>query len=167
MQKSAVMMVIVGALVAAGIILSFYGSHVITEGLSQKEGQIMPGQSLEITSDIDISASSLGVFVVQVHNPKEGTIHAKVFDPFGAEIISSAIDKESVEKRFDVAASGTYKLLIENTGGEQAQVIAVIGPMPETDKLSLGIIGFYVLIVGLAGIVGVGIYVIRNRRKNP
>lgn len=166
MQKPAVMVVIVGAMVAVGIILSFYGSQVITEGLVQKEGQIMPGQSLELISDIDTSTSSLGVFVVQIHNPKEGSVHVKVFDPFGIEIISSPIDKESVEQRFDVAASGTYKLLIENTGDGQVQVIAAIGPMPSTSKLSLGITGFYVLVVGLVGIVGVGIYTIRKRRKS-
>lgn len=165
MQKPAVMMLIVGALIAVGIILSFYGSQMVTEGLVQKEGQIMPGQSLDLISDIDVSTSSLGVFVVQVHNPKEGAIHAKVFDPFGAEIISSPIDKESVEQRFDVAASGTYKLLIENTGDGQAQIIAAIGPMPSTGKYSLAITGLYVLIVGLVGIIGIGIYTIRKRRK--
>jgi hypothetical protein len=44
-------------------------------------------------------------------------------------------------------------------------MVAVIGPMPDAGKLSFGITGFYILIVGLIGIVGVGIYSIRNRRK--
>lgn len=165
MQKPTAMIAVVGALIATGIVLSFYGSQVITEGLSQKEELVKPGGLLEISSDFDVTTTRLGVYVVQVQNFKEGTIHAKVFDPSGAEIVSTTVDRESFEQRFDVATSGTYKLLVENTGQEQTQMVAVIGPMPDTGKLSFGITGFYILIVGLIGIVGVGIYSIRNRRK--
>ncbi|MGQ0377203.1 MAG: hypothetical protein ACT4OW_06850 [Nitrososphaerota archaeon] len=164
MQKPAIMMAVVGALIATGIVLSFYGSQVITEGLSQKEELVMPGGLLEVSSYIDVT-TNLGVFVVQVQNFKEGAIHAKVFDPLGAEIVSTTVDRESFEQRFDVVTSGTYKLLVENTGQEQTQTVVVIGPMPDTGKLSFGITGFYILILGLIGIVGVGIYSIRNRRK--
>lgn len=165
MQKPVVMMAVIGALIATGIILSFYGSQVITEGLSQKDEMVMAGNSLEIYSDIDVNTTNLGVFVVQVQNFKEESIHTKVFDPLGAELISTTVDRESFEKRFDVTTSGTYKLLVENSGQDQTRIIAVIGPMPDPGKLSFGITGFYVLILGLIGIVGVGIYVIRNRRK--
>ena len=165
MQKPVVMMIVIGALIAAGIVLSFYGSQVITEGLSQKDEMVMTGSSLEIYSDIDVTTTNLGVFVVQVQNFKEVSIHAKVFDPLGAEIISTIVDRESFEKRFDITTSGTYKLLVENTGQDQTRIIAVIGPMPDPGKLSFGITGFYVLILGLIGIVGVGIYAVRNRRK--
>jgi hypothetical protein len=165
MQKPVVMMAVIGVLIAAGIVLSFYGSQVITEGLSQKEEMVMAGSSFEISSDIDMDTTRLGVFVVQVQNFKEGVIHAKVFDPLGAELVSTTVDRESFEKRFDVATSGTYRLLVENAGQDQTQIIAVIGPMPDPEKLSFGITGFYILILGLIGIVGVGIYAVRNRRK--
>lgn len=164
MQKPVVMMAVIGVLIAVGIVLSFYGSQVITEGLSQKEEMVMAGGSFEISSDIDMDTTRLGVFVVQVQNFKEGAIHAKVFDPLGAELVSTTVDRESFEKRFDVATSGTYRL-VENAGQDQTQIIAVIGPMPDPEKLSFGITGFYVLILGLIGIVGVGIYAVRNRRK--
>lgn len=164
MLKPAIMMAVVGALIATGIVLSFYGSQVITEGLSHKEEFVMSGGLLEVSSDIDVAKTSLGVYVVQVQNFKEGSVHAKVFDPLGAEIISTAVDRESFEQRFDVATSGTYKLIVENTG-QETQMVAVIGPMPDSSKLSFGITGFYILILGLIGIVGVGIYSIRNRHK--
>ena len=165
MQKPAIMMSVIGVIIAVGIILSFYGSQVITEELSQKDGLVVSGGLLEVSSDIDVTTTSLGVYVIQVQNFKEGAIHAKIFDPLGAEIVSATVDRESFEQRFDVTTSGTYKLLVENTGQEQTQVVAVIGPMPDTSKLSFGITGFYILIIGLIGIVGVGIYSIRNRRK--
>ena len=165
MQKPVVMMAVIGVLIAIGIVLSFYGSQVITEGLSQKDEMVMAGNSLEIYSDIDVTKTNLGVFVVQVQNFKEGAIHVKVFDPLGAELVSTTVDRESFEKRFDVTTGGTHKLLVENTGQDQTQIIAVIGPMPDPGKLSFGITGFYVLILGLIGIVGVGIYAIRTKRK--
>jgi hypothetical protein len=162
MLKPAIMMSMVGGLIAVGIILSFYGSQVITEGLSQKEELVVSGGSLEVSSNIDASTTNLGVYVIQVQNFKERAIHAKIFDPVGAEIVSTIVDKESFEQRFAVATSGTYKLLVENTGQEQTLVVAVIGPMPDTSKISFGITGFYILIIGLIGIVGVGIYSIKR-----
>src|SRR3989344_3608228 len=113
MQKPVVMMTIIGGLIAAGIVLSFYGSQVITEGLSQKDEIIMAGNSLEIYSDIDVTTTNLGVFVVQVQNFKEGAIHVKVFDPLGAELVSTTVDRESFEKRFDVTTGGTYKSFLK------------------------------------------------------
>jgi hypothetical protein len=120
---------------------------------------------VEVSSDIDATKTNLGVYVVQVQNFKDGFIHAKVFDPLGTEIVSTMVNRESFEQRFDVTTSGTYKLLVENTAQEQTQMVAVIGPMPDATKLSFGITGFYILILGLIGIVGVGVYSIRNRRK--
>ena len=38
--------------------------------------------------------------------------------------------------------------------------------MPDSGTLSVGITGFYLTIVGLIGIIGVGFYAIKNRQKN-
>lgn len=165
MLKPAIMMAVVGIILVSGIVLSFYGTQIIKEGLSQKEELVMSGGLLEISSDIDVTKTSFGVYVIQVQNFKQGSVHAKVFDPLGTEIISTVVDRESFEQRFDVATSGTYKLLVENIGQEQTQMIAAIGPMPYATKLSIGITGLYLSLVCLIGIVGVGIYSIINRRK--
>ena len=45
-------------------------------------------------------------------------------------------------------------------------IVAGLGYMPEAGTLSVGITGFYLVIVGLIGIVGVGFYAVKNRRKN-
>lgn len=166
MKKVTALIALVGGLIAAGIVLSFYGSQIITEDLSQKDAMVRAGDSLEITSDLDFDATNTGVYVVQIQNFEEGAIYAKVFDPLGTEIVSSAIDKESFEERFGITLGGTYRLLIENRGQDDAQIIGVIGPMPDPSKLSLGLTGFYILVVGLIGIVGVGIYAVRNRHKD-
>jgi len=96
---------------------------------------------------------------------KDNEITAKISDPLDYEILSKSFDKGSIEERFEIASEGTYKLIIENLSPEDIQIMGVIGYMPDKGTLSVGIIGFFILIVGLVGIVGVGIYVIRTKRK--
>jgi len=159
-------LIIVAALIGIGIILSFFGSQLITEGLTVGEQNIMPGNSLQVLAELDPSISQNGVYVVQTKNFREGEIIVKILEPMGGEIISKTIDKNSFEDRFEISSFGTYKLFIENLGQEETQVIGVIGHLPDKSKLSLGITGLYVLTAGLVGVVAVGIYAIKNRRKN-
>jgi len=58
-----------------------------------------------------------------------------------------------------------YNLDIENSGSDEIKIIGVIGHMPDNTALSVGVTGFYILLIGLIGIVGVGIYAVKNRRK--
>jgi hypothetical protein len=165
MEKSLIFLICVGSLIGAGIILSFYGAQLTTQNLTVKEDNISPSSSLEITVDLSTSVGKTGVYGILTDNFEEGKISATVYDPVGTPIISKPIDKKSSEDRFEINSSGSYKLVIENSGLEMKHVVAGIGYMPDNTILSVGIIGFYVLIVGLIGIIGIGIYAIRNRRK--
>lgn len=165
MRKPTLLLLIVGLLIAAGIGLSFYGSQIITEGLDSGESTLEPGKTLEIQSKLDPSVTDTGVFVVQIMNFKPSSIEATLYDPYETQIISEKIEKESFEKQFEINNLGQYKLVIQNTGNEKFQVIGVLGHLPDKTKFSVGLIGFYVLLVGLVGIVGVGAYVIKNRKK--
>ncbi len=165
MEKSVVFLVIVGGLLATGIILSFYGAQLTTQDLISNEGIVSLGESFEIQAELDPTKSETGVFVIQVLDFKDNEITAKISDPLDYEILSKSFDKGSIEERFEIASKGTYKLIIENSSPEDIQIMTVIGHMPDKDTLSVGIAGFFILIVGLVGIVGVGIYVIRTKRK--
>ena len=165
MQKPIVYLVIVGALLAAGVFLSFYGAHLSTKDLTVKEDSVLTGDSLNILAELDPSKSNSGVFVVQILDFKEGDLTAKISDPLGYEIVSMHIDSESFEERFEILSKGTYQLEIENSGLEDIKIVGVIGHMPDNTTIYVGITGFYLLIIGLIGIVGVGIYAIRNRRR--
>jgi hypothetical protein len=44
-------------------------------------------------------------------------------------------------------------------------MVGVIGHMPDNTTISVGVAGFYLLIIGLIGIGGVGFYTIRNRHR--
>lgn len=165
MQRSGILFVIVGSIVGAGIILSFYGNQVIFEDLIKGEGQVKFGENLIIPVELDNTETQTGIYAIQIINFKEG-ITAKILDPFDKEIEFSVIDKEVFEGRFNIAVSGTYKLVIENTDEKETKIFGVIGPEPDAGKKSLGFISLYILIIGLIGMVGVAIYAIKNRKKS-
>ena len=165
MQKSATLLALVGGLIAVGIALSFYGSMIITEDLVQGVENIGEGGSFEITAELDPSISTEGVFVVQVMQFQENVVSARITDPFGSQIITKTIDSESYEEQFDITTKGAFTLIVENSG-EFTDVVGVIGHLPDTAKFSVGITGFYLLIIGLIGMGVVGIYVVKNRRRS-
>ena len=165
MQKSGILFVIVGSIVGVGIILSFYGNQVIFEDLNKGEDQVKFGKNLIIPVELDNAETQTGIYAVQIINFKEG-ITAKILDPFDKEIESQLIDDEVFEGRFNIAVSGIYKLVIENTDEKENKVFGVIGPEPDAGKKSLGFISLYILIIGLIGMVGVAIYAIKNRKKS-
>ena len=166
MDRPLVFLLLVGALIAAGIILSFYGSQLTTQNIIVKEENILPDSAVEVSVELDPSIGETGVFAVLLENFEEDTISVSVFDPLGSQIISKIAEKESIEERFEITSGGKYKLEIQNSGLEESKVIVGLGYMPDAATLSIGIIAFILLIVGLIGIVGIGIYSIRNRQKN-
>ena len=154
-----------GILIGAGIILSFYGAQLTTQNLTLKEENLAPASSLEVIAELDPTISETGVYGILLNNFEEGAIFISIFDPFGDLILSNTAEKESMEERFEITSKGSYKLIIENSGSTESLIVAGIGHMPDSGTLSVGITGFYILIVGLIGIVGIGIYTVRNRKK--
>ncbi len=165
MQKAATMLALVGGLIAAGIALSFYGSMIITEDLTQAVENIGQGGTLEISAELDPSVNSEGVYVVQVMEFTEGMISVSLVDPLGSQIVSKVVETESLEEQFEITNSGTYTMTIENAG-ENTDVVGVLGHVPDTAKFSVGVSGFYLLVVGLIGMGIVGIFVVKNRKRN-
>jgi len=166
MNRPLVFLVIVGALLAAGIILSFYGSQLTTQNIIVKEENILPDSAVQVSIELDPSVGETGVFaVVVLENFEEGIISVSVFDPLGSKIISKIAEKESTEERFEVTSGGTYKLEIKNSGLEESKVVVGLGYMPDEATRLIGIMGASLLVVGLIGIVGIGVYSIRNRQK--
>ena len=165
MQKSLIFLLFVGGLIAGGIILSFYGAQLTTQNLTVKQENLAPVSSLEVIGELDPIISDIGVYAIILDNFEEGKISVSVLDPQGTQILSNTVEKESTEERFEIISKGSYNLIIENSGSLEIQIVAGIGHMPDAVSLSVGITGFYILIVGLIGIVGVGFYSIRNRKK--
>ena len=166
MQKLGIMLISSVALIVIGLILLVLGNQIILEGVSQGDGKVSLDQTLTISVDFVSQDTPIGVFAVQIMEFKDNIFSAKVLDPFGDEIISQIINEETIEERFYVLETGTYKLIIESTSDEETQMFAAIGPLPDAGKKSLGFISVYVLVIGMIGLVAAGIYGIKNRVRS-
>lgn len=164
MKKSAIFLAIVGVLIGAGIILSFYGNYILFEDLVQGNGEVFDGQDLVIEVELDSSKTKSGIFAIQILDYKEGMVTASIIDPSNTTIESESVNQEVFEGLFEVTSSGNYKLLIENKG-ETANVFGVIGPEPDEGKRALSNISMYILVAGLVGMASVAVYIFINRRK--
>ena len=165
MHKSKIILVISGTLIAIGLVLSAIGEQVILEGISQEREKISLEKTLTISSNFDIQETPIGIFNVQIMDFKDNTFFVKILDPFEIEIISQEIDNETIENKFDIFETGTYKLIIKSTSNEESLVVGSIGPLPDTNKMFLRYISMSVLLSGLIGLVVTGIYTIKNRRS--
>lgn len=166
MQKSTIMLISSATLIVIGLILSAVGEQIILGGFSQGTGKVSSSQTLSISVEFDSQETLVGIFAVQIMEFKDNTFYAKVLDPFNNEIISQSIIKETFENEFDIFETGTYKLIIESNSNEEPIVFATIGPFPDASKLSLRPISMIILVIGMAGLVIVGIYGIKNRRRS-
>ncbi|MBI1662292.1 MAG: hypothetical protein IS860_02120 [Nitrosopumilus sp.] len=166
MQKAGIILVVSGALIVIGLILLAVGNQVILEGVFQGNGKISSSQDLIISGDFNSDELSIGIFAVQVMEFKENTVLAKVLDPFDNEIASKNVDEETIEEEFDIVDAGEYKLIIQTESSEEIQVFGAIGPLPDAGKKSLSFISAYILIIGMVGLIGSGIYRIKSRKKS-
>ncbi len=164
MKKSGIFLAAVGGLVGIGIILSIYGNYVIFEDLSQGYGDVGSGQDFIVEVELDHTKIQTGIYAVQIKDFESATVTASILDPFNTLVESQSINEEVYEGLFDVTTSGTYKLLVENSG-EQVNVFGVIGPEPDSGKKSLGFISLYILVMGLIGMLIVTVYLVINRKK--
>ena len=167
MQKSGILLIISGALIVIGLVLLVLGNQIILEGVNQENGKVSLDNNLVISNSFEIEdTTSIGVFAIQIMEFKDNELSARLIDPSGIEIVSQVINEETIEKEFEVSSTGTYKLIIDSTSNEEIHVFGAIGPVPDAGKKSLGFISIYVLIIGMIGLVLVGIYGIKNRRKS-
>jgi len=166
MKKSAIMLVVSGALIVIGLIMLVIGNQIVLEGVSQGNGKVSLSQTLTISGDFDTQETSSGVFAVQVMEFKDNTFSARVLDSFDIEVFSQEINEETIEQEFDVLETGAYKLIIESTSNEETHVFGAIGPLPDAGKKTLGFISVYVLVIGMIGLVGVGVYAVKNRKRS-
>ena len=166
MQKAGIILVSSGALIVIGLILLAVGNQIILEGVFQGNGKINSSQDLTILGEFNSEASSIGVFAVQVMEFKENTVSAKILDPFDNQIATKNVDEETIEEEFDIIDTGSYKLLIQTNSNEDIQVFGAIGPLPDAGKKSLSFISAYILIIGMIGLIGSGIYKIKSKEKS-
>ena len=167
MQKSGLVIVIFGLLIVVGLAVSVVENQITLEAINQGNGKVSTVETVTISVDIDKEITQMGIFAVQIMEFKENTISAKILDPSNLEIISEKINKETVEKEFEIFETGTYQLIIESSDDDEIYVTGAIGPLPDADKkLILSSLSLIILIIGMVGLAVTGLYGIKNRKKS-
>jgi hypothetical protein len=165
MDKSKIMIVISGVMIAVGLVLSVAGEQIILEDIIQERDEINLEKTLTISSDFDNEETDKGIFNVQIMNFKENTFYVKVIDPFETEIISYEMDNESIEEDFEIFETGTYKLIIKSTDNEENLVVGSLGPLPDSNQMILRYLSMYILLGGMIGLLVSSMIIIKNRKK--
>ena len=155
-----------GFLIIIGIGLSVYGSQLIVENLVTEEKRLGMGTSMELSKEFDPSINENGIYVLQILDFKEETrLHVSVYDPSDTIIVSESIENNPFQGNFTISTAGTYKILIENTGERELEMMAALGNFPQDQSLAISIFGFIVIIIGLIGLAVGTIYFIRSRDR--
>jgi len=166
-QKSGLIIVILGLLIVTGLVVSIVGNQVTLEGINQGNGEISSTQTVTISVDLDMEKTPIGIFAVQVMEFKENTISIKILDPSDIEIIFQEVNEDTIEEKFDVLETGTYQLVIQSSNDEGIYVTGAIGPLPDANKKNIiSIISTSTLLIGMIGLVVIGIYEIKNRKRS-
>ena len=158
-------LIAVGVLIAIGAMLLIFGSQTITEDLAIEEGKINSLRHLEIKKDLDPDVNSQGVYAVQTIEGKEYDITAIVIDSSNNEIRDVSVNRNSFEDNFDIEKSGIYTLIISTSEIEEIGVVGGIGHVPDSTGVTISIAGFFVIILGMVGIVAIGFMMIRRKKQ--
>ena len=158
-------LVVVGVLIAIGAMLLIIGSQTITGDLVIKEGKINNLTQLEISTELDPDINTQGVYAIQTIEGKEYDITAFVTDSSNDKIKDVSVNRNSFEDNFDIVNSGTYTLIISTSDTEEIGVVGGIGHVPDSTGVTISIAGFFVIILGMVGIMAVGFMMIRQRKK--
>ena len=158
-------LVIVGIMIAVGAMLLIYGSQTITGDLVIEEGKINSLTQLEIRTELDPEINTQGVYAVQTIEGKEYDISAIVLDPLDVKIRDVSINRNSFEDNFEIDDAGTYTLIISTSESEEIPLVGGIGHVPDSTGVTISIAGFFVIVLGMIGIIVIGVLVVRQRKN--
>lgn len=163
MKKSHLILFIGGALVAIGMVTSFYGSKLVTQDLTITEGMVSDASPVELTRELDPAIVNTGVFVVQAES-FDGLV-ATMLDPIGQQIASIEISQKSTEKQFEITTKGVYKLLLQSSATSEAPIVMGLTHMPDKNFIALNLLGQSLIISGFVGVGLAVILEIKGRKK--
>ena len=163
MRKSHLILFIGGALVAIGMVTSFYGSNLVTQDLAIVEGVASDASPVELIKELDPSIANTGVFVVQAES-FDGLV-ATILDPIGQQITSIEISQRSTEEQFEITVKGSYKLLLQSSATSEVPIVMGLTHMPDKNVIALNLLGQALIISGFVGVGLAVILEIKNRKK--
>mgnify|MGYP004257493359 CR=1 FL=1 len=145
--------------------LLIVGSQTITGDLVIEEGKVNNLTQLEISTELDPDINTQGVYAVQTIEGKEYDITAVVIDSSNTKIRDVSVNRNSFEDNFQIEQEGTHTLIISTSESEEIPLVGGIGHVPDSTGVSISIAGFFIIIIGMAGVVVIGFLIIRQKKK--
>ena len=165
MQKSHIVILIAGLLVAVGMTTSYYGAHFVTQDIAYREGILNSTVPIQVTKELDPAKSETAVFVVQSEGFADASLVASLFDPSNQIISTKTISQKNTEEQFTISTKGIYRLELENEKQAETHVILGLTHMPDKLLISLNYLGQMLIFSGFVGVVISGIYAFKSRKK--
>jgi len=88
-----------------------------------------------------------------------------VIDSSNTKIRDVSVNRNSFEDNFEIERAGTHTLIISTSESEEIPLVGGIGHVPDSTGVSISIAGFFIIILGMAGVVVIGFLIIRQKRK--
>ena len=145
--------------------LLIVGSQTITGDLVIEEGKVNNLTKLKISTELDPDINTQGVYAVQTIEGKEYDITAVVIDSSNTKIKDVSVNRNSFEDNFEIEQAGTYTLIISTSESEEIPLVGGIGHVPDSTGVSISIAGFFIIILGMVGVVVIGFLIIRQKKK--
>ena len=107
------------------------------------------------------------ISIEKLENQIEKRNEARNIKDYGEsdKIRDELVNRNSFEDNFTIENSGTYTLIISTSETEEIGVVGGIGHVPDSTGVTISIAGFFVIILGMVGIMAVGFMMIRQRKK--
>ena len=158
-------LVVVGILIAVGAMLLIVGSQTITGDLVIEEGKVNSLTQLKISTELDPDINTQGVYAVQTIERKEYDITAVVIDSSNTKIRDVSVNRNSFEDNFEIERAGTHTLIISTSESEEIPLVGGIGHVPDSTGVSISIVGFFIIIIGMIGVAVIGFMIIRQKKQ--
>jgi hypothetical protein len=165
MKKSHLVLFVAGGLVAAGMLISFYGSAIITQGVTITDGMVSQSSSLELSRQMDPAIADTGIYIVHAQLAGK-TISVRVFDPLGSQIASKSIQEDRTEEQFDISTKGEYRMVLESANPQEVHALIGLSHMPDKSVVALNIFGQAALVSGFVGVGIAVIYAAKSRKRS-
>lgn len=165
MQKSHIVILVAGLLVAVGMITSYYGASLVIQDVRYNEGILNGTVPIQVTKELDPAIRETAVFVVQSEGFSDASLVAKLFDPSNQIISTKKIEQKNTEVEFTIPTKGIYRLELENEKQTEVHVIVGLTHMPDKLLISLNYLGQMLILSGFVGVVISGIYAFKSRKK--
>lgn len=163
-------MIIGGIILAVAFIILVMVAQTAISDIRRNEYTLGPKEIMEIKEKIEISQFFSGIYVVEILEPPDISVHVEIRDPDGIQIISRESNIPFAIDSFDVKNDGLYIMTVENFSSRDViRVAAVLGGQVysgSVDPMIAVAIPSYIAIIGIIIIISGAVVYYKERLRS-